>query len=330
MENHGLSSFVSIYFERRDTKRYVVKLPRRYGEASSRDSLESASFPLIDLFALFVHVYARRPTELNARQVPSADSRDRHGHVQTLLTSGARKYMSGRPMPIACAHAMLCAFRRPAVKVERVAARGQRPGIVLAPCDRNAPGRMPGGDRETRCPPPCRPVRYTGSVRAGPNCARRVPPPEGRPVGRRSGPRRRSIFQFSPRQDRSQSCADDHARPTRPPPRHRGLSHRRRAAPQGAGQGGLRSTADWRPERAGRAEEPAGGRASQLRAPGRLYGKSFRITGRGVLFFWCPPSFLSAWDALFPALRFASNYFTFLSSSGKIRGSVRGESYYTF
>jgi len=53
--------------------------------------------------------------------------------------------------PIAYTHAMLYAFRRPAVKVDRVAARGQWPGIVLAV-------RTPGGDRETqeyetRCPP---------------------------------------------------------------------------------------------------------------------------------------------------------------------------------
>lgn len=52
--------------------------------------------------------------------------------------------------PIACTHAMLYAFRRPAVKVDRVAARGQWPGIVLAV--RTSRGDRETQEYETRCP----------------------------------------------------------------------------------------------------------------------------------------------------------------------------------
>lgn len=163
-------------------------------------------------------------------------------------------------------------------------------------------------------------VRYTGFVRAGPNRRRQVP------AGEAGRARRQSIFQSSPRQDRSRPRINDHARPTRPP-RNRGLPHHRRDAPR-AGQG-LRSTADWRPKRAARAEEPAGGRAGQLRAPGRLYGKSFRVTGREDLFLVSPPpSSPLERNFFFSILASAPCYFTFLSSPGKIRGSVRGEFYY--
>lgn len=94
-------------------------------------------------------------------------SRDRHGHVQTLAmsTRRIRKYTRcGRPGVRACTRAMLCAFRRPAVKVERVAREGNG-RASYSPCDRAGECREVTETREyeTRCPH--RRAAYTGFVR---------------------------------------------------------------------------------------------------------------------------------------------------------------------